>query len=220
MLPDSESSWRSTKELRPWARFLLAAIMIQGLGRNSLAAMSGYCVATAGLVFSQYLISQKLGLGANPGLGAHVVWRSRIWSYSWPFAAWGVFTWAQLASDRWALGLFGSVEDVGLYAALFQIGYYPMSAATGMATQLLSPIFFQRAGDGTDSGRMAEIGRLAWRLTVMSLALTGFACLLALMFHQLVFRLLVSSNYAKVSYLLPSDALGRRSLRGRSGFNA
>ncbi len=57
--------------VEPWARFLLAAMMIQGLGRNSFAAMSGYCVATAGLV---YLISQKLGLGANPGLGTHVGW--------------------------------------------------------------------------------------------------------------------------------------------------
>ena len=30
-------------------------------------------------------------------------WRQQIWKYSWPFTAWGVFSWAQQVSDRWAL---------------------------------------------------------------------------------------------------------------------
>ena len=66
------------------------------------------------------------------------------WAYSWPFSTFGIFTWVQLASDRWALGMFGSTRDIGLFAVLFQVGYYPASLATGLAMQFLAPILYQR----------------------------------------------------------------------------
>src|SRR5438874_2297495 len=50
--------------------------------------------------------------------------------YAWPFAAWGIFTWMQTASDRWALQGRGTSE-VGFYAALYQLGYYPMTLLSG-----------------------------------------------------------------------------------------
>ncbi len=126
-----------------------------------------------------------------------------IFRYSWPFAAWGLFTWLQLASDRWALEAFSNAEEVGRFAVLYQLGYYPISLATGMATQFLAPIFFQRAGDGTDVDRTTNVHRLSWQMSGLALGTTAVAVCLALLFHAQVFRLLVAPRYRSVSHLLP-----------------
>ena len=101
------------------------------------------------------------------------------------------------------IGLFASTQEVGLYAVLFQLGYYPISMATGMAAQFLAPIFYQRAGDGTNSQRNAKVSILSWRLTVLTLAMTGIVFFVAMMFHAQIFQLFVAQEYASVSHLLP-----------------
>jgi len=78
-----------------------------------------------------------------------------------------------------------------------------MSMATGMAVQLLTPIFFQRAGDASDSLRNANVSSLSWRLTGFALAATGVFFLLTLCIHRQIFRLFVGNQYASISYLLP-----------------
>jgi hypothetical protein len=52
----------------------------------------------------------------------------------------GLFTWLQLASDRWALNAFTSVADVGGYAVLYRMGYAPFLLSVGglAATDQLS----------------------------------------------------------------------------------
>ena len=109
----------------------------------------------------------------------------------------------QLASDRWALELFANTQEVGLYAALYQLGYYPMSIATGMAVQFLVPIFYQRAGDASDNRRNASVNSLSWRLTGIALGLTVAVFFAALLFHAQIFRLFAAAEYASVSHLLP-----------------
>ena len=109
----------------------------------------------------------------------------------------------QLASDRWALGFFATTQEVGLYAVIFQLGYYPMSMATGMAMQFLTPIFFQRAGDGTDNRRTTNVNNLSWRLTGLALGVTCVTFMVTLLFHAQIFQVIVGKEYASVSHLLP-----------------
>lgn len=188
--------------IESWARILLAAALLLWLGATSTMAMVGYVLAVALVLGSQYLFFRKLihhGSAAPDRSG----WRRRIWQYSWPISIFGAFTWMQLASDRWALELFATTQDVGLYAALFQLGYYPMSIATGMAVQFLVPIFYQRAGDASDARRNAGVDSLSRRLTGVALGLTGAVFAIALLFHAQIFRIFVAAEYAAVSYLLP-----------------
>src|SRR5207247_10934457 len=102
-------------------------------------------------------------------------------------------------SDRWALQVFASTQDVGLYAALFQLGYYPNVVLAGVAVQFLAPIYFQRAGEARDSQRNAQIARLTWHLTAVALAVTAVGCAAAFLLHAEIFRLLVAAEYASVS---------------------
>lgn len=188
--------------MESWARVLVAAALLLWLGASSAVAMAGYALAVVLVLWSQYGfvrgIAHGRGAAAQPRR-----WQRQVWEYSWPISAFGAFTWLQLASDRWALELYTSTREVGTYAALFQLGYYPMSMASTMAMQFLAPIFYQRAGDASDRRRNADVDRLSWKLTGVSLGATAVAFALALLFHRQIFRILVASAYASVSHLLP-----------------
>ncbi len=193
----------------PWARFLVAAGSMLWLGATSTVAMAGYGMGIVLVLCSQHLFVRRIAAGEKSSMAAFAeYWRRQMWQYSWPFSFYGLFTWAQLASDRWALGLFSTTENVGLYAALFQLGNYPIAMATTMAMQFFIPIVYQRAGDATDSRRNAAANRLSWRLAWLALGLTGFAFLLFLLLHGLIFRIFVAPQYGSVSHLLPWVMLG------------
>jgi O-antigen/teichoic acid export membrane protein len=188
--------------MESWVRFLAAAGLLLCLGATSTVAMLGYAVAVTLVLGSQYVFFRRT-VHKNSAAPDQKDWQRQVWKYSWPISVFGMFTWVQLASDRWALELFATTREVGTYAALFQLGYYPMSMASTMAMQFLAPIFYQRAGDASDSRRNAVVNKLSWNLTGFSLGATGTAFLLSLLFHRQIFQLLVAHEYAAVSHLLP-----------------
>lgn len=189
--------------MESWARFLVAAGLLLWLGASSTVAMVGYAIAVLLVLGSQYVFLRKIAPKNVTGPYIEGRWREQMLKYSWPFASWGIFYWAQSASDRWALEFFATTREVGLYAVLFQLGYQPVSMATGMAMQLLSPILYQRAGDASDSRRNANVNNLSWRLTWFSLSVTGASFFVALLFHTQIFWIFVAKEYASISYLLP-----------------
>ena len=194
--------------MESWARFLAAAGLMVLLGATSTVAMVGFCMGVILVLGSQCLFFRKVipknvietDIGRN--------WSEQIWKYSWPFASWGLFTWAQQASDRWALGLLTTTQDVGLYAVVFQLGYYPISMAAGMAMQFFAPILYQRAGDASDSRRNVNVNKLSWRLTGLAMGGTCAVFLVAVLFHTQIFHMFVAKEYASVSHLLPWMLLG------------
>lgn len=186
-----------------WARFLVATGIVLWFGATSTAVMVGYAVAINLVLISQFLFFRKIVARRITEVNKEKNWRAQIWTYSWPFLAWGIFTWVHQSSDRWALEHFATIQDVGLYTVLFQLGYYPVSVVAGMATQFLAPIFYQRAGDASDSQRNVHVNYLSWRFTGLALAMTGAVFLVALLFHRQIFRIFVARKYAIVSNLLP-----------------
>ena len=188
--------------LESWTRFLVAAGLLVLLGATSTVAMSGFAMAVILVAGSQYVFFRKIAPQNLAGEGGGN-WRKQIWQFSWPISIFGIFTWAQLASDRWALGIFATTQEVGLYAVLFQLGYYPIAMVSGMATQFLAPIFYQRSGDASNNRRNANVNSMSRRLTRLSLALTGAAFLMTLLFHTQIFRIIVANKYASISHLLP-----------------
>ena len=193
--------------LASWGRFLAAVGLIVWLGAYSAAAMLGYVLSSIVVLFSQiFFLKHKLLTDSCKTLCEardHQRLNAQMFRYAWPFAAWGVFTWAQQASDRWALEFFATTQDVGLYSVLFQLGYYPMSIATGMAMQFLAPIFYERAGDASDVNRNESVRKLGWHLTRLALIATIVAFLLSFLLHNTIFKICAAREYASVSYLFP-----------------
>ncbi len=189
--------------LDAWLKILLVLGVLLWLGSSSTAVVIGYASSSLFVTCSQFIFLRRLIPPQCTHRGDSTQWVGQMWAYSWPFSAWGIFSWAQQSSDRWALEAFTTTHEVGLYAVLFQLGYVPISIATGLVMSFMGPILYQRSGDATDSDRNATVHRLAWRITFFSLFITVIGFFFALVLHRWIFRLLVASQYRSVSYLLP-----------------
>jgi O-antigen/teichoic acid export membrane protein len=194
--------------LGQWLRFLVAVIMISVIGPSSSVAMLGYALGSGIVLGSQFIFFRrkiwiKVLAQSNDGGSDTKTWVRKIWSYAGPFMIWGPFTWAHLASDRWALQLFRSTNDVGLYAVLYQVGYYPLTFLSSIMMNFISPILFSLAGGGSNPMRLNRARRLNQLLIFISILLTALCTLLAFTIHRQVFSLLVAYQYRAISYLLP-----------------
>lgn len=187
----------------PFLRALAAAGLLLWLGATSTVAMVGYAMATALVLGSQIFFLHKSVANTVVVAGEKRNWEKEIWNFSWPIGTFGIFTWVQLASDRWALQIFSTLQDVGNYAVLYQLGYYPMALVTGVAIQFLVPILYQRAGDASNAQRNADVRSLSWRFTWASLGLTGVSFVMAVLLHSLIFRFFAAEEYRTVSHFLP-----------------
>lgn len=192
--------------LESWLRFLLAVWVIGWLGQQSHWGMLGYFCSSLLVLFSQWFCFTKtlpVGGFTLSDQGAVPHWRQEIWQFSWPFMTFGLFTWAQFASDRWALGIFGDTQQVGMYSVLFQLGYYPISLLTGMAVQFIAPILFKWAGDAKDAQRNATVSRFSQRLALLAIGMTLLFFGLSVVLHPLIFQIFVATEYRSISYLFP-----------------
>lgn len=197
--------------LSAWSRLGLAVLLGGWLGGTSAVVLAGYAAGTAAVLGSQWYWHRRLfcddykPAGSGPGVADYY---ARMVQYGWPFAAWGVFTFAQQVSDRWSLGLFGGPEEVAQYAVLFTLGYFPMSLVTMLVLELVSPIMFRRAGDGQDNERVGRANRMSSQLVLWVLGATGVGWLFASLAHERVFAWLAAAEYGAKSHLLPWVLLG------------
>jgi O-antigen/teichoic acid export membrane protein len=189
-----------------WVRFAMAILLIAIMGSSSTVALLGYTLGATLVLTSQFVFLKKLLMKDIPQTGREKDVKDcvhQMRQYAWPFAGWGLFSWTQMASDRWALQAFAATGVVGLYAALFQVGYNPIYLLTGLAIQLFSPILFSWAGDASDAARLNRAYRLNYMLLVGSVGLTMVGTILAFLLHRQIFWLVVAPQYRQVSWLLP-----------------
>jgi len=179
-----------TAQVTLWCYALVAALI--------LISQFGFFAAKARVLPLEGLIGPKQ---------ASDEWFQRLTTYGWPYATWGLFSWAQISSGRWALEAFATTADVGRYAALHQVGYYPISVVSGLLVTLVAPIIFQRAGDATNAQRVQGARRWNLLLLSLSLVLTAVPVLGLAFFHRPLFALVVAPDFRAVSSLLPLMAL-------------
>lgn len=195
-----------------WIRLFLALIFLSILGYSASNVVIGYLISALIISISQFFIlykqhyhqPYKSEVPPSQTLRTdNAGWTRQIWAFSWPFSIWGIFTWLQQSSDRWALELFSSTSDVGKYAALYQLGYGPVSMASGLAVAVMAPIIYQRIGSARDPLKMADT-HLVIRLTAGLIFVgTNIGFLFLLFSHQLMFSLFVGEPFRDKSYLLP-----------------
>lgn len=194
--------------LGAWGRLLAAYGLFRWFGPSSTNALWGYAGATALLLVSQsYFFRRRIASlaerGSSSSLEERRAWTGRMLAFSQPFAVWGVFHWALLVSDRYALGLFRDAGIVGLYNVVYQIGYYPIVMLSAVTMQVLVPILYNMAGDASDQERLHRSKTLALRLAFGFAVSALLAAAVAGVVHQPLFDLLVGPNFRSASYLLP-----------------
>lgn len=188
-----------------WLKIGLAVGVMLWLGSNSVAVVLGYALSALFVTLSQLFFLRRLIVRqvSNNNHESNENWIRQIWHFSWPFSAWGIFTWVQQASDRWALEGFATTFEVGQYAVVYQLGYVPIGILTGLMMTLIGPILYQYSGTAHDKSRNKYVHRVAWRITYACLALTTLAVIVTWLFHDWFFSFLVAAAFREVSFLLP-----------------
>lgn len=191
--------------LDAWLKIGLVVGMMLWCGGGSTVVVIGYTlsaiiVTTSQLFFLKRLMNRQ---SISQEDGGHENWGWQIWQFSWPFSAWGIFTWAQQASDRWALEKFATTYEVGQYAVVFQLGYTPISMLTGFMITLIGPILYQQAGAAKNHLRNKSVHKIAWRITQVSLVISIVAFVFTWFLHRWIFQWLVAESFRDISHLLP-----------------
>ena len=106
--------------LDPLLRLVISVGLIFFFGADSAIAMMGYVIALTVLVSLQVSLVYKYIPTCDLLLLKENHWEKKIFNYSYPMGIWGMFTWMQLSSDRWALQTFSTSESVGNYAVSYQ----------------------------------------------------------------------------------------------------
>jgi O-antigen/teichoic acid export membrane protein len=186
-----------------WLKILLVTALMFWLGESSAIVIMGYACSSLLVTISQLIFLRRTVTPLGATICSSGQWLSRMWAYSFPLYTFGLFTWMQRASDRWALQAFVTPSEVGQYVVLFQLGFAPIILVTGMAMSLLSPILYRLAGDATDRLRNKNVHELSWRITRLFLLITLMCFGFTLVLHQWLFLMLVAKEYRSMSYLLP-----------------
>jgi O-antigen/teichoic acid export membrane protein len=128
---------------------------------------------------------------------------AEVWKYQRPILFWGIATGIHLASDRWFLGAESGAEQVGIYAVLCQVGYYPIVLVTDTVNRFLQPILFEASGSSNSPDMRRRVLRIVDLSTILALVVTLFAFLVVLFFNEQILSIFVSPKYLGVAHLLP-----------------
>lgn len=194
--------------LGAWLRYPVALVLLLILGRTGTVALIGFMVSSVLVLASQLWFFRRrilvlVGKDDATGDAEARQWASRMYRYSWPVATWGAFTWLQMSSDRWALQVFGSTKEVGLYNAVYQIGYLPIAFLSAALVQFVSPIVYAMAGDANDRLRLAAARRLVGRLAWATVGLTVVAGVATLGLRGPITNVLLAPEFRANDDVLP-----------------
>lgn len=187
-----------------WLKIGLAVGVMFWLGSTSTAVVIGYVFSSLLIIASQFvflrpLIKNKVVVSKSDDNQ----WERQIWGYSWPMAVGGLFNWGYYASQRWALELFTTTEQVGYFFALTQIAYTPINMAAAMFMSFLTPILFVRAGAATNADRIKRTHAVVIRIAFLGMGFTLLTAGVTYFIHEIFFGLLVASEYRQMSYYMP-----------------
>jgi O-antigen/teichoic acid export membrane protein len=130
-------------------------------------------------------------------------WVSDIWGYSKHFILWTVLIWVQQISERWLLQIYTTLEEVGIYAMLYTLGYAPVLMLFKVSIRFMYPIAYEKTEiqGGILTSQFIIRGRIKKMILIGSLiAIVGF--FVTDIAHESLFYYLVSEEYREYSYLL------------------
>lgn len=191
-----------------WVRPLLAIFGLWILGNGAPSAFVGFIAGTMLVTLSQGFFAMR-----SPQISGHwqandvrrMQWRSasrEYTSYASSIMVFAGFAAISMYSDRWILqGLFGA-NEVGIYAALYQIGNAPVAFLIGLIGQFVVPIIFERAGAMTSVAQAENSSKLLNQVVVVSAILLIPIIAASYFFSEPVVRILTNAQFSEHSEVL------------------
>lgn len=187
----------------------LAILFLWLISSNPLMVIFAYFIASS--VF--YAINQHYYLKTFPEIrnkppeAASNQYSVELLRYSWPFVLFGVFYWAQNASERWILDFMRSSEKVGQYAVLNQIGFQSLTLLYGSISYFLFPILLNRAGTTRQNRQFEDANNLNNWYLWFNILLTLTLAAVFYVWGPLIIRVLSAEKYVKLAGYLPAMVL-------------
>ncbi len=186
-----------------WGRFLIAFGLVYIWRDDASVVLLGFLIATILLVVSEWRWVQKCILADWSKEETPADRTTDFFGYFWPMAVAGLFFWLQMFVDRWALKAFCSLEEVGVYFALYQISYSPMIHFSRFMVGLLGPVLYGKSGDGTDREATRETLLINEKVSLLLLGLIAAGFGGALWLGRPICSLLVDRHYSGGFWAFP-----------------
>jgi len=184
------------QNLFEWGRFLVAYLFVVCWQETALAALAGFVAASLLVLGSQLFWVKKKILAEWSQEESRKDSTGEFFHYVWPVMIGGIFVWLQMFTDRWALTLFSTLDEVGVYFAVYQVSYAPMLYFSKFLINFLSPIFYGRIGDGTDRDAFRQTLLSNEKIAVCSLVALGIVVPGASFVGETICSVLIDQKYS------------------------
>lgn len=188
-----------------WLRLGLGAMFVALVAPNGFWALIGYIFGSLIVLLVQFKVIRRHNFGTSARttpVELDAMRRAEMLGYALPFVAFATMSSIGQYADRWLLLGSGGANDVGIYAALYQIASAPVVFLMSVAMQLVIPVVFGRVGDLSSQLRL-QGGRGLLSRTLLMIGFVYLALTLITYFwaEQLV-TLLTNSEYARQANVL------------------
>lgn len=186
-----------------WGRFLMAFGLVLLWRDHSGVVMFGFLIAVSAVIASEWRFVRSLILLGWSREPSAIDRSADFFSYFWPMVLAGLFFWIQMFADRWALKAFCSLEEVGVYFALYQISYSPMIHFSKFLAGFLGPVLYGKSGDGTDCEQNRQTLVINEKIALILLGLVAGGFVVALLIGRPICSVLVDSHYSSGFWAFP-----------------
>jgi len=188
------------------SKIFISIWVFKTFGSSELSLFKSIFISSFIVLLSQILFFKFLWYDKNINklsVDSPSGWSKDIWNYSLSFSIWNGFVALYQLSDKWALNQNSSLQEVGVYSVLFQLGFTPISLVISSLLSFLSPIIFEKVGDGKDLDKNRFVDDFISKIILVIFILTISGFILVSFFHELIFSFLVGVSYYNSSSLLP-----------------
>lgn len=182
-----------------WGRPLIAYLAVLMVGPKTEIVLAAFILTTItmyGLMHWQDNFKRNLSTYLCPIEDETI---NKFAVYCKPLIPVGLIGWVSGMGDRYFIGGFISIQDVGLYAAAFSLAHRPMLMLSIIAETTISPIYY-RALSRNDLITCRKY-IIIWFVIILSCGIT--MTLLISAYHHDIAALLIGSEFKSASYLMP-----------------
>lgn len=193
-----------------WARPLMAIASAWLFGFNAEAAIAGYIVGSLLILAIARTFMQFEGSSSEPPARApldskdHDELSAAIKRYALPLAPLAVFGWLSGMGDRYIIAGILSLQEVGLYAAVYGLASRPFLMLSTAIEQTLRPVLQNAIADG----RKRDIAIVKKQMLIASTACATAGIIAFTFLKDIAASIFLAEEYRAAATLIPWIALG------------
>ena len=146
-LAGNRKEWFANVAIETSLKLIIVLLLLTYFDQSPEVVLLALIISSILALAHQYLNISKLNKNSTNEGTNKTDWNFEILSLASKAALWGPVVWIHQSSDRWSLQYFSGSNEVGLYAALYQISYAPMVLVGGTIGAILVPYLYNQNSD-------------------------------------------------------------------------